>query len=78
MYPPRFQKGDFVRCVYDFMDFYRYVYDDVEESDYTHYGIIITIDLEFLDFMDEYVYEVLCVDGIRRHFMESEIRTVSA
>ena len=76
MYLPRFQKGDLDRCVYDFMDFYRYVYDDLDESDYTHYGIIIRIDHEFVDFMDEYVYEVLCVDGLRRHFMESEIRMV--
>jgi hypothetical protein len=55
------------------MDFYTYIYGDVEESDYTHYGLVIRADQEFLDFMDEYVYEVLCVDGLKRHFMESEI-----
>jgi hypothetical protein len=55
------------------MDFYTYIYDDVDEADYTHYGLVIRADQEFLDFMDEYVYEVLCVDGIKRHFMESEI-----
>ena len=76
MYPPRFEKGSFVTCVYDFMDFYNYIYDDIDESDFQHYGIVIKIDEEFLDFMDEYIYEVLCVDGIRRHFMESEIRLV--
>jgi len=55
------------------MDFYTYVYDDIDENDYTHYGLVIQADQEFLDFMDEYVYEVLCVDGLKRHFMESEI-----
>jgi hypothetical protein len=58
------------------MDFYTYVYDDIDENDYTHYGLVIQADQEFLDFMDEYVYEVLCVDGIKRHFMESEIKEV--
>ena len=58
------------------MDFYNYIYDDIDESDFQHYGIVIKIDEEFLDFMDEYIYEVLCVDVIRRHFMESEIRLV--
>ena len=76
MYSPRFEKGSFVRCVYDFMDFYNYIYDDIDEGDFTHYGIVIGIDEEFLQFMDEYIYEVLCVDGIRRHFTESEIRLV--
>ena len=76
MYPPHFQPGTFVRCVYDFMDFYTYVYDNIDEKDYTHYGLVIQADQEFLDFMDEYVYEVLCVDGIKRHFMESEIKEV--
>jgi|TARA_R110000851_G_scaffold62529_3_gene143346 hypothetical protein len=58
------------------MDFYTYVYDNIDEKDYTHYGLVIQADQEFLDFMDEYVYEVLCVDGIKRHFMESEIKEV--
>ena len=77
MFPPRFQPGTFVKCIYDFMDFYNYIYDNVDEDDFTHYGLVIRADNEFLDFMDEYVYEVLCVDGIKRHFMESEIRLVT-
>lgn len=77
MFAPRFQPGTFVKCIYDFMDFYNYVYDNVDEDDFTHYGLVIRADNEFLDFMDEYVYEVLCVDGIKRHFMESEIRLVT-
>jgi hypothetical protein len=73
VYAPRYKSGQLVRCVYDFMDFYRYVYDDLDESDYTHYGIIIKRDDGFVDYLDEYVYEVLCVDGLKRHFIESEI-----
>jgi hypothetical protein len=76
VYPPRFEKGSFVCCVYDFMDFYNYIYDDIDEREFTHYGIVIGIDEEFLQFMDEYIYEVLCIDGMRRHFTESEIRLV--
>ena len=76
MYTPTFQPGDFVKCTYDFVEFYKYIYEDLEESDYVHYGIVIRIDKDFYEFMEEYIYEVLCVDGLKRHFMESEILRV--
>jgi len=74
---PKFQTGDFVKCIYDFVDFYKYIYEDLDEKDYIHYGIIIRIDTDFYEFMEEYIYEVLCVDGLQRHFMESEIYHVT-
>lgn len=73
VYAPKFQPGDFVKCVYDFVDFYKYIYEDLDEDDHTYYGIVLRIDTDFYEFMEEYIYEVLCVDGLRRHFMESEI-----
>jgi hypothetical protein len=72
---PKYKIGDFVKCAYDFYDFYSYLYD---EEDYVHfrfYGVVTDIsqDEEGLSFLTETVYHVYCLDGLHRFFLEDEI-----
>ncbi len=69
----KYKIGDFVRCFYDFRDFYSYFYDD-EYHYFPYYGIIVDLAWED-DFYDlETVYKVFCLDGQFRYFLEDEIR----
>tara|TARA_R100000008_G_scaffold70820_1_gene48530 strand:- start:62 stop:322 length:261 start_codon:yes stop_codon:yes gene_type:complete len=71
---PKFKVGDFVSCRYDFLAFYGYFYDtDHEDRLAGYYGIIVDVVEEHWDFIDEYIYEIICLDGERRYFMESEM-----
>jgi hypothetical protein len=69
---PYYSLGEFVVCSYDYLDFFSFIYDD--EADTPHYGIIVHIDLGYLEYIGEPLYSVLCLDGEKRYFMESEIR----
>lgn len=71
---PRYDIGEFVVCLYDFLDFFAYIYDDIEESDCRHYGIVVRRDTELQSIVGEYLYTVLCLDGETRYFLESEIK----
>ncbi len=72
---PKFQVADFVSCDYDFLDFYSYFYDETKDGHLArYYGIILQSIEEHWDFIDEHIYEVLCLDGEKRYFMESEIK----
>ena len=71
---PLYDVGEFVICLYDLLDFFSYIYDDIDESDSRHYGIIISQDGEYESLMGEYLYTVLCLDGETRYFVESEIK----
>ena len=69
---PKYKIGDFVRCHYDFFEFYSCFYGD----DYPylpHYGIIVDIasDIDWITM--EAVYGVYCMDGESRYFLEDEI-----
>ena len=71
----KFKKGDFVRCLYEFMDFYIYLYD--EEYPYMpFYGIIVDLVPEEGWFEMETVYKVYCLDGRDRFFLEDELELV--
>ena len=71
---PAFKIGDFVVCDYEYIAYVRHYYqrgDQVNASLY--YGIVVGIDWSFYEYMEEYVYEILCLDGEKKYFMESEI-----
>ncbi len=71
---PLFKIGDFVMCDQEFVSFLNYIYDDDEITWLVYYGIIVHIDAQYHYYMDEYVYEILCLDGEKRYFMESELK----
>lgn len=67
---PLYRVGDFVACDYEAMMIFNYTYD---QKKMYYYGIVVQIDAAYHQFMEEYVYEVLCLDGEKRFFMESEL-----
>jgi hypothetical protein len=71
---PYYSLGEFVVCLYDYLDFFSFIYDDDDDGYAPHYGIIVDIDLGYLDYLEEPLYSVLCMDGEKRYFMESEIK----
>ena len=73
--PPKYKIGDFVKCRYDFYDFFSYFHD--EDYQYLpYYGIIVDIAWED-DWHDmETVYKVYCLDSEFRFFLEDEIKFV--
>ena len=47
----------------------------LESDDYfiaAHTGVVIDVDYE-LEYFQDYVYTVLCLDGTKRYFIESEL-----
>ncbi len=73
---PLFKLGDFVACDYSSILIFSY-YSEEELDEMKYYGVVVYIDLSYHEFMDEYVYEVLCLDGQKRYFMESELCSIS-
>jgi len=71
---PYYSLGEFVVCLYNYLDFFSFIYDDEEGGFDRHYGIIVDVDLEYLEWLGEPLYSVLCLDGENRYFMESEIK----
>lgn len=69
---PLFNLGDFVACDYAQILIFSY-YDEDELDEMKYYGIVVYIDYSYHEFMDEFVYEILCLDGQKRYFMESEL-----
>jgi len=81
VYPPFFKMGDFVSCSYERFPFLYDLYDDGEDDEpahITHHGIVVYVDNDHHDYLDEYIYEVLCLDGIKRLFLQSELKRVHA
>ena len=52
---------------------FSYNYED-ELEDIYFYGIVVYVDRGYFEYMEEYVYEILCLDGVKRYFMESELK----
>lgn len=71
---PLFRVGDFVSCDYSSIMLFSYYEEELIRAYY--YGIVVEVDYAYYEFMDEYVYEVLCLDGQKRFFMESELQMV--
>ena len=69
--------GDFVVCDFEYLSFVRNFYDQNALADTSVYhGIVVDVDWSFYEYMEEYVYEILCLDGEKRYFMESELMRV--
>ena len=51
-----------------------YIYEEDEATWLVYYGIVLYVDAQYHHYMDEYVYEILCLDGEKRYFMESELK----
>jgi hypothetical protein len=71
--PPKYKIGDFVKCSYDFFDFYSYLYGE-EHPYFPLYGIITDLAWDETWFEMETVYKVYCMDGHYRFFLEDEIK----
>ena len=69
---PLYSIGEFVSCDYSSIMLYTYYDNDLQDSYF--YGIIVEVDYAYYEYMDEYVYEILCLDGVKRFFMECELR----
>ena len=61
-------------CDFEYISFVKYFYQDESLDASLYHGIIIDVDWSFYTYMEEYVYEILCLDGGRKYFMESEIK----
>ena len=70
---PLFNIGDFVACDYENIMLFSYSYEE-ELEDIYYYGIVVYVDTGYFEYMEEYVYEILCLDGVKRYFMESELK----
>ena len=69
---PLYAIGDFVACDYANILIFDYSYED-EINNMYYYGIVVHVDNGYYEYMEEYVYEILCLDGQKRYFMESEL-----
>ena len=68
----KYKVGDFVRCHYDFFEFYSYFYEE-EYTYLPYYGIVVNIATDVDWITMEVVYKVYCLDGQYRFFLEDEI-----
>jgi len=70
---PKFALGSFVRCHYDYFDFYSYFYEEAVNPHFAFYGLIVEIAPNTGYFETETVYKVYCMDGCYRFFLEDEL-----
>ena len=69
-----FSIGDLVVGAYDFMEYlyYKELYPDDIEPPPTHVGVVTNADYQ-PHYFGEWIYAVLCTDGMTRYFLEDEI-----
>ena len=70
----RYKIGDFVRYAYDFYHFFSYWYDG-ETSVMPFHGVIVEISYDEGWYMES-VYQIYCLDGQYRFFLEDELELV--
>lgn len=71
---PFFKPGAFVRCAYDFHQFFSYWYEE-KSSFIPFHGVIVDIVMDE-GWAGESVYQVYCLDGQYRFFLEDEMELV--
>jgi hypothetical protein len=71
---PAFKVGAFVRCAYDFYHFFSYWYDE-EAGIMPFHGVVVEI-MRDEGWFGESVYQVYCLDGQYRFFLEDEMELV--
>jgi hypothetical protein len=69
-----FKIGDLVVGAYDFMEYlyYKTMYPDEVPDPPTYVGVVTHADYQ-PHYFGEWVYAVLCIDGLTRYFLEDEI-----
>ena len=69
-----FKVGDLVVGAYDFLDYlyYKSIYPDEVPDPPTYVGVITSVNYQPYYF-GEWIYAVLCTDGITRYFLIDEI-----
>ena len=67
---PKFKHGDLVEGHYVFLEEF-YWWEDLEGS-FFHIGVVIATEYDSY-FFDDYLYTVLCLDQVKRFFVESEM-----
>ncbi len=72
-FEPYFKIGDFVKCSYDRFPYLYDWYEDEEIEYEIYYGVVVYVDSAHHEYLDDYIYEVLCLDGQKRYFIEPEL-----
>jgi len=63
-----------VKCSYERFPFLYDWYEEEMNSEYlVYHGVVVYADGTHHEYLDEFIYEVLCLDGEKRYFMESEL-----
>ena len=63
-----------MKCSYERFPFLYDWYEEEMNSDYlVYYGVVVYVDFTHHEYLDEFIYEVLCLDGEKTYFMESEL-----
>lgn len=73
---PSFKMGVFVRCAYDFYHFFSSWYDE-DNSLMPFHGVVVDI-MDDQGFYGESVYQVYCLDGQYRFFLQDEMELVDS
>jgi len=64
-----------VKCSYERFPFLYDWYEEEMNSEYlVYHGVVVYADGTHHEYLDEFIYEVLCLDGEKRYFMESELK----
>jgi|TARA_R110002012_G_scaffold116858_5_gene264643 hypothetical protein len=70
--PPRYGIGNLVRGSYDYIEYYYWHEDREDYMLAQHTGVVVEIEYE-IEYFQDYVYTILCLDGVKRFFIESEL-----
>ena len=63
-----------MKCSYERFPFlYDWYEEDENSSFFVYHGVVVYADGAHHEYLDEFIYEVLCLDGEKRYFMESEL-----
>jgi hypothetical protein len=71
----QYEIGQLVKCGYDTYEFFKYIFPDDPPVPATYYGIVITAEHESY-FFGGIIYEVYCIDGNYRYFLEEELESI--
>lgn len=70
--PARYKIGDLVKGYYDIIEYYYWQDDPHDYFVTSHTGVVVEVDYE-IEYFQDYVYTILCLDGTKRFFIESEL-----
>ena len=63
-----------MKCSYERFPFlYDWYEEEMTQEFLVYHGVVVYVDSTHHEYLDEFIYEVLCLDGEKRYFMESEL-----